>query len=557
MRRLHLGHSLETKQNLSDGGDQVTSMVHGLVNVLLELNLLSRLGGPEVLEVLTSTVVSQNVRSVSINVRQNTNRGERNKVLLKLGGGDGGGGEVRVRLGLQRQVVRKQTCNMRRGHGGTGEGGNSLLGANVGGENVETRAKDVDTLSVVGEVGSSIGEGRGTNGDGILSGSRGVVASIGIVVTSSNGKVNASLDSSVDGKIKGRRLATTKRHIGGRTLESLGVLLDLLGVRLGGKLDTSNNVGHGSGTVRSKDLDGDDVGLLGNTVLGATNSTRTVGSVTVSILVGIARGNSLTPLGSASEVVVSDIDTGVNNVRGHSLSSNVIVEVLVERAQVKGLSVGDSGKTPGSIELSGKLVGMDDRVLLNVGNVLVSSEQLNGVGVESTGVTLEVGSDGEGLLETGLSLGQEGVLEISLGERGNLLGVDLLNPQLVRGGGGCIDILLEDDDVRVGDLLLVVHDERSNLGFVLVGNDNLLELGGLVVVGGVGLDVVGKKGVEGLKGINVLGDQQGLGQSGHGHGRDDGVEFHDGCCDEIGGVVMLLKSSDAEAAAGCVKWRKW
>lgn len=57
-------------------------------------------------------------------------------------------------------------------------------------------------LSVVGEVGALVTKGGGTDGDSLLGGGRGVVAGIGIVVTSGNGKVQANFDGSIDGHIK-------------------------------------------------------------------------------------------------------------------------------------------------------------------------------------------------------------------------------------------------------------------------------------------------------------------------------------------------------------------
>jgi hypothetical protein len=39
-------------------------------------------------------------------------------------------------------------------------------------ENVETWCEEVDTLAPVGKVGSLVGDGRGSNCDGILGGSR-------------------------------------------------------------------------------------------------------------------------------------------------------------------------------------------------------------------------------------------------------------------------------------------------------------------------------------------------------------------------------------------------
>jgi hypothetical protein len=62
-----------------------------------------------------------------------------------------------------------------------------VLRSNPGREDVETRGKDVVALAEVGEVGTLIGKSGGTDGDSVGSGSRRVVAGVGVVVTSSDG----------------------------------------------------------------------------------------------------------------------------------------------------------------------------------------------------------------------------------------------------------------------------------------------------------------------------------------------------------------------------------
>jgi hypothetical protein len=302
-----------------------------------------------------TTVPCKQVGGVGGDVGEGVLGGNGDKVLLELLGGDGSKSVLGVLSGLEREVVGQETSNVGRGHGGTRDGVDGVLGADPGGLNVQTGGKDVSALSVVGEVGTAVIESRGTDGDGLSSGSRRVVAGIGVVVASSDGKVNTSADSGVDGSIEGLGLATTKRHVGDGALEALALtvlgLLLLLEMAGGSKLDTLDNVGHGSGAVRSKDLDSIDVGLLGNTVLLTGDSTGAVSTVTVAILIGIARGNGLTPVGTTLKVNVLGVGTSVNNVGIDTLTTIGRVEVLVEGTEVEGVTVGDTGKTPRSLSL--------------------------------------------------------------------------------------------------------------------------------------------------------------------------------------------------------------
>lgn len=100
------------------------------------------------------------------------------------------------------------------GHGSTGNSVDSVLAADPGGEDVQAWCKDVVALAKVGEIGTLVSESGSTNSDGLLSGSWGVVARVGIVVTGSNSEVDTSVDSGIHGSIKSWGLATTKRHVG-------------------------------------------------------------------------------------------------------------------------------------------------------------------------------------------------------------------------------------------------------------------------------------------------------------------------------------------------------
>jgi len=65
---------------------------------------------------------------------------------------------------------------VRRGHGSSGDGVGGVLTSNPGRKDVETRGKDVVTLSKVGEVRAFVKKRRSTDGNSVLSSSRGIVA---------------------------------------------------------------------------------------------------------------------------------------------------------------------------------------------------------------------------------------------------------------------------------------------------------------------------------------------------------------------------------------------
>lgn len=345
--------SLEVGLNLSHGRDG---------DAELRLLLLDRLLGSvtTLLDDLSvvgraSTVPGKDVLGVTGNIREGTDSGNRDQVGLELLGGDISDGIGRVLGRLKRQHVGKETSDMGRGHGGTRDGVGSVLRADPGGENVEAGGEDVIALSVVGEVSTLVKEGGGTDGDGVLSSSGGVVAGVGIVITSSDGEVDASIDSGVDSKVERGRFATAQAHVGSGALEALllAVLgsLDGLAVSLCGVLDTLDDVGHGAGAVGAENLDSVDVGLLGDTVLLASNSAGAVGAVTVAILVGITVGDGLAPVSTILEVDVLDVGAGIDDVNIDTLTSVGGVEVFVPGTEAQRVAVGDTGKTPWGVLL--------------------------------------------------------------------------------------------------------------------------------------------------------------------------------------------------------------
>src|SRR5277367_451391 len=121
----------------------------------------------------------------------------------------------------KRKEVGKKTANMGRCHGSSGDGVCGVFGSDPGGKDVETRSKDVNTFTVVGEVCAGIGERRCTNSDGLFGCGRGVVASVLVIVSCCDGKMETSINGCVDCHIESLGASATERHVCSRTLNML------------------------------------------------------------------------------------------------------------------------------------------------------------------------------------------------------------------------------------------------------------------------------------------------------------------------------------------------
>jgi hypothetical protein len=111
------------------------------------------------------------------------------------------------------------------------------------------------------------------------------------------------------------------------------------------------------------------VSLLGDTVLLTSNSTRAVGAVAVAILVSVAVGDGLAPLGTTLKVDVLGVCAGVDDVNVNALTTIGGVEVLVPCAEAQGVAVRDTRETPWGVLLDfGFVVAecVDLRVALDV-----------------------------------------------------------------------------------------------------------------------------------------------------------------------------------------------
>lgn len=144
-----------------------------------------------------------------------------------------------------------------------------------GGENADTRGKDIDTRAVVGEGSQAVGAVSSANGeDGGLRGGR-VVCSIAAIVTSSNSHENTSGDSVGGSGVDSSRFATTKRHVGN---SAVGAAAGLSVV--GDEVDTGNDARVGARAAGIENLDSVQLSLLSYTVALGTNGTSAVGAVT-------------------------------------------------------------------------------------------------------------------------------------------------------------------------------------------------------------------------------------------------------------------------------------
>ena len=200
---LSLNVLLDSSNRRNGNSEGVISLFDRLLgNVATLLNNLGEVGG-------TSAVPGKDVLGVARNIGESTDGTNLNQVGLELLGSDVGDSVRRVLGWLERQEVSQETSNVGGGHGSSRDGVGGVLRSNPGREDVETRGKDIIALSEVGEVGTLIGESGGTDGNSIGSGSGRVVAGVGVVVTSSDGEVDTSINGSIDSEVESDRLAAT------------------------------------------------------------------------------------------------------------------------------------------------------------------------------------------------------------------------------------------------------------------------------------------------------------------------------------------------------------
>jgi hypothetical protein len=158
---------------------------------------------------------------------------------------------------------------------------------------------------------------------------------------------------SVDDGLQYLGLTAAQTHVGDGTLVS-GLsgssVLSFGGGGLDGSLfssplHTTDHIAHATASVGSEDLDGNDVGSLGNTVAAGGDGARAMGAMSVVVLVHIVRWDGRTPGGTTLEFDVGDPDAGVDDVDVDALAALGVVQVLLEGAEGEFGTVTDARKT--------------------------------------------------------------------------------------------------------------------------------------------------------------------------------------------------------------------
>jgi hypothetical protein len=153
------------------------------------------------------------------------------------------------------------------------------LSANPGGQNADTGSEDVDDGAEVGEGSDLVVAVGGTNSEdsGLRSG-RDVGSVLGLV-TGGNSEEETGSDGAGSRAVDAGGLGATKRHAADGTslASSTGLLV------VGSKVDASDDTRVGTRARGVEDLDGEEAGLLGDTVGLGANGTGAVGAVAVAI----------------------------------------------------------------------------------------------------------------------------------------------------------------------------------------------------------------------------------------------------------------------------------
>ena len=253
---------------------------------------------------------------------------------------------------------------MRSSHGSTGDGVSATVVP--GGENGDTRSKDVNDGTVVGERSEAVRAVGGTDGVDCRLGCRRGVASISTIVTGSDGHEDTSADCVGRGSVDGSGARSTQRHVGNSTVGAAAGF----GV-VGDEVDTGNDTRVGARTTGIEDLDSVKLGLLGHTVGLGSDRTSAVGTVTVSVRVLTITSIVGEEGSTALKLGVGSVDASVNDIGASTSTSSGVVDV---RAGTR-LLVGDTSKAPCGrrlgcvgllLEVRLAKVSLDDSILLNV-----------------------------------------------------------------------------------------------------------------------------------------------------------------------------------------------
>lgn len=251
---------------------------------------------------------------------------------------------------LDGEGVENKASHVGSGHRSARDDVGGVSTADPGGLDVAARGEDVEDSAPVGEVGDSPLGIDGADGDGGLGRGRGEVGGVSSRVTSSDGRDNTGGRGSVDGSVEGGREATAKGQV-----HDGGVLAAVGDDVVSSPVEALENDGRGRGAAL-EDLDGQERGLLGDTIGGAADGASNVSAVADAVLLVAGEGSEGLG-GTATEVVVGVVDARVNDVGVRVSTRGIIIDV----AGSTRLTVGDGAETPG-----GRVLG-DDGTLAHRG----------------------------------------------------------------------------------------------------------------------------------------------------------------------------------------------
>lgn len=250
---------------------------------------------------------------------------------------------------INRHGVQGKTNNVRSGHGGSADGLGVVVTSEPGREDISSGSKDVEDLAEVGVVRGKVPVlVNGTDSDGGRStGRRNVVGILGLV-TSSNDAEHARLGSLLDGTVKGVGAGSTQAHVDG------GLAGAVLGDDVVDSPVEAVEDDGGGGALALEDLDGEQVGLLGNTIGLSADGAGNVGSMANAVLsVVLEDGVGLD--GTALKLGVSVADAGVDDVGICALAGIAVIDVLCG----SGLAVRDGSQAVGDTVLSDEVTLLD------------------------------------------------------------------------------------------------------------------------------------------------------------------------------------------------------
>lgn len=171
--------------------------------------------------------------------------------------------------------------------------------SNPAAQNINAGSKDINQVTVVAEPSTSVGNIGSTNCANSRLTGRAVIVGVVVAVSSSHGHEDAGLDSGGNSTVDGSRAGAAKREVGYAPVGAVA------GLGVGGnKVDTGDDSSEGPGARGTEDLDGIELGCLGNAKVSTADGTGDVGAVAVPVgVVGIGKVGE--PLSTASELLMA------------------------------------------------------------------------------------------------------------------------------------------------------------------------------------------------------------------------------------------------------------